>query len=123
MDDLNNLIAKELKGALAEVVKSRLNKWDGPLAKFVDEVVLASRDEIKGLLREGLTEALTLESFRIEIKASFTHTLARSLMNEYKGEIEKQANALRQAPEFRARVVLAIEQIVNDSILKKETTS
>ena len=106
------MISKELDGANAEVVKSRLSGYNSPLAKMVDEVVARQEGEIKALLREAITDAVSQDDFRREVKSAFAHTLARLLMADFKGEIEKQASALRQQPDFRARVVMAIEKIV-----------
>lgn len=113
--DINELVAKELHSAIAQTVKERLSGYNTPLSKMVDEVVSSQSQEIKSLLREAITEAVSKDDFRAEVKSAFVHTLARSLMNDFKGEIEKQANALRQQADFRARVVIAIEKIVSES--------
>jgi len=113
--EIDEIVSKELKGAIAQVVKERLSGYNSPLSKMVDEVVSSQQAEIKSLLREAITEAVSKDDFRAEVKSAFMHTLARSLMGEFKGEIEKQANALRQQADFRARVVMAIENIVSES--------
>jgi len=113
--NIDEIIAKELHGAIAKTVSERLSGYNTPLSKMVDEVVSSQAQEIKSLLREAITEAVSKDDFRAEVKSAFVHTLARSLMNDFKGEIEKQANALRQQADFRARVVMAIEKIVSES--------
>lgn len=113
--EIEKLIANEVHDALVKVLKDRLGGYGSPLSKMVDDVVVQNQSEIKELLKEGIKEAVTQEAFREEIKSAFAHTLARSLMNEFKGEIEKQANEMRRQPEFRARVVMAIEKIINES--------
>lgn len=107
-------VAKELEGAIAEVVESRMTGYNSPLSNMVDEVVKGQEREIKSLLREAISDAVSRDEFRAEVKSAFAHTLARLLMADFKGEIEKQANALRQQPDFRARVVMAIEKLVNE---------
>lgn len=113
--EIEGLVAKELGNALRGVVAEKLGQYGGPLHKCVDEVVLQNQAAIKALLTEAIKDAVTQEQFRAEIKSAFVHTLARSLMNEFKGEVEKQANALRQQADFRARVVLSIERIVSET--------
>ena len=112
---IEELVARELKESLDKVIRERLGSYGSPLSKFIDEVVTEQRDSIKSLLREAISEAIAKDDFRAEVKSAFTHTLARTLMQDYKGEIEKQANALRQQADFRARVVLAIENIVKEN--------
>lgn len=111
---LEQQIADAAKQALADAVKASVTQHNSPLNRLVVEVVEEHSSEIKSLLRDGISEALKHKDFKSEIKTAFTHKLARTLMSKYEGEIEKQANALRQQPEFRARVVLAIEAIVNE---------
>ncbi len=116
MPDLSieQIVARELQSALGEVIRSKIGGYNSPLHKFVDEVVIERQQEIKALLRTAVGDAIGQEDFKREIKSAFMHTLARSMMNEFKGEIEKQANALKQQADFRARVVLAIESVVNE---------
>lgn len=111
---LEQQIADAAKGAVAEAVRASLTGYSSPLQKMVNEVTAEKTETIKELLREGLDSALSSSNFRQEIRNAFNHKLARTLMAKYEGEIEKQANALRQQPEFRARVVLAIESIIKD---------
>jgi hypothetical protein len=113
--EIEDIVSKELKFALGEVIKNRLGSYGSPLSKFLDEVVSEKSSIIKQLLREAIDESMSQEVFRTEIKQAFAHQLARSLMSEFKGEIEKQANSLRQQADFRARVVLAIEKIVSEA--------
>jgi len=114
MLDIKELMFKELQNAISNVVREKMGRYDSPLAKMVDAVVSEHSTEIKDLLREAITASIQRDEFRNEVKSAFIHTLARSLMNDFKGEIEKQANQMRQQPEFRARVVLAIEKIVSE---------
>jgi hypothetical protein len=113
--EIEKLIANEVNDALVKVLKERLSSYGSPLQKMVDDVVVQNQSEIKELLKEGIKEAVTQEEFRKEIKSAFAHSLARSLMNEFKGEIEKQSNEMRRQPDFRARVVMAIEKIINET--------
>lgn len=113
--DINEIIAREMNGAIAKVAHERLARWDGPLAKLIDDAFIVHKDDIRAILYSAVSDGLSQETFRTEIKAAFMHALARNLMSEFKGEIEKQANAMRQQPEFRARVVMAIENIVSEA--------
>jgi hypothetical protein len=111
---LEQQIADAAKGAVGEAVRSSLTGYSSPLQKMVNDVVAERAGTIKDLLRGGLDSALDSTAFKKEIRDAFNHKLARTLMSKYEGEIEKQANVLRQQPEFRARVVLAIEAIVKE---------
>lgn len=114
INSLEQQIADAAKGAVSAAVQSSLTGYSSPLQKMVNDIVGERAETIKDLLRDGLDSALNSSAFKKEVRDAFNHKLARTLMSKYEGEIEKQANALRQQPEFRARVVLAIEAIVNE---------
>ena len=64
------------------------------------------------LLSDAVKSCVGDEAFREEIKSSTRKVLAKTLVARFGGEIEKQVNALKSDPTTRARIVLAIEEIV-----------
>ncbi|CAG1000399.1 hypothetical protein ANRL4_03092 [Anaerolineae bacterium] len=98
--------------AVQEAIKTKLGAYGSPLHKMVDDVVLARRADFVKLMNEAFDEAFSREEFRAEVRATFLHTMVRNILKEYGGEIEKQTNALKQNPEFRARVTLAISNAI-----------
>ena len=105
--------------AVQAAIKTKLEGYNSPLNKMVDQVVTAHQHEIVALMNDAFKQAFSNEAFRAEVQQAFIHSLARNLMKEYSGEVEKHANALKQHPEFRARVVLAIEGVVNEFAVKQ----
>jgi hypothetical protein len=116
--DLEQQVQRDLSTAIEKVVREQMGGYNSPLHKMVDAVVSEKATDIKALLRAAITDVVSAEEFKSEIRSAFAHSLARNLMNEYKGEIEKRANELRQQADFRARVTIAIEEIVTDSMKK-----
>lgn len=118
MDKLDKAIGETvtdvIRSAIGTATLERLKGYNSPLSKIIDDVVAANSGTIRGILQEAITDKANNAEFRAEVKSSFMHSLARVLMNEFKGEIEKQAHALRQNPEFRANVVLAINNVVKE---------
>jgi hypothetical protein len=53
------------------------------------------------------------EQFRANIAEQARHLLAKQLIQMFSGELEKAVNQLKSDPATRARIVLAIEQIVS----------
>jgi hypothetical protein len=67
---------------------------------------------MRTLLVEGIKSALSDESFRDQIKAALRTKLAKVLIERFGGELEKQVNTLKSDPATRARITLAIEEII-----------
>ena len=114
MIDLQQEIYKTVLAGIGDVIKDRLNRGysDNPLNKMIDSVVLSKQNEISKLIKESIDGALTVD-FRKEIKEAISHKLAKILISKMEGEIEKVANNLRNSPEFRAKVTLAITDVIN----------
>jgi hypothetical protein len=51
-----------------------------------------------------------VESIRVAVRQS----LAKTLVQRFGGELEKQVNALKSDPITRARITLALEEIVKE---------
>jgi hypothetical protein len=105
--------------AVQDAIKAKLGAYNSPLEKMVNQVVNVHEHQIVALMNDAFKQAFSNEAFRAEVQQAFIHSLARNLMKEYSGEVEKHANALKQHPEFRARVVLAIEGVVTEFAVKK----
>jgi hypothetical protein len=117
--NLETVIMQSAVEAVRDAIKAKLGAYNSPLEKMVNQVVNAHEHQIVALMNDAFQQAFSNEAFRAEVQAAFIHSLARNLMKEYSGEVEKHANALKQQPEFRARVVLAIDGIVKEFVTKQ----
>jgi hypothetical protein len=111
--NLENNIIETVHSAIGEAIKARLaiGYHDSPMNKMIDSVIVAREPAIRKLVEEAIDGALSGD-LRTAIKDACAHKLARVLVSKMEGEIEKRAVELRQSPEFRAKVTLAIEQAV-----------
>lgn len=106
---LENAIRDGIRKGVTEKFGSH---YDNPL----DALIKASLEKHCGTLRAMLEEAIGScvadKSFREEIQSAMRAVLARTLVQRFGGELEKQVNALKSDPTTRARIILAIEEIV-----------
>ena len=106
-------IATAVKESMGKAIESTLGGYNTPLAALIKEVVERRKDEVKELLESSMDSAFKGD-FREAIKDAVTHKLSRILVSKMEGEIEKQANELRSSPEFRAKLTLAIGQVIRE---------
>jgi hypothetical protein len=112
-------IPQELEKAIADGirngVKSVLERsYDNPLTKVFAAVLEAQSGKFRRMLEEAVTECATDPAFVESIKSATRTQLAKTLVQRLGGEIEKQVNTLKSDPLTRARITLALEEIVKE---------
>jgi hypothetical protein len=110
--DTDKLFENAIRDAIREGVKAKLSGYNSPLEKLMTDAVAKHSDKFRQLLEESIGECVLDEEFRKQIKQAVTHSLAKTLVQRFGGEIEKQVNVLKSDPTTRARITLAIEEIV-----------
>ena len=64
---------------------------------------------------EAMGEAIKDNNFKESIKSAFYHKVSRGLIEGLTGSVDKAINAFKQDPTIKAKMVLAIETIINES--------
>lgn len=109
-------IEKQVKNAICdgirEGVKSKLGGYNSPLDKLIAASLEKHSSEFRDLLESGIASCVVDAEFRDEITKAIQHKLASTLIQRFGGEMEKQVNVLKSDPTTRARITLAIEEIV-----------
>lgn len=113
--DIEATLMRAIQDGIRDGVKSRLSSnYDNPMTSLITEVLKEHDAAFRRMLAESLESAVGDERFREEIRTSVRHTLAKTLIARFGGELEKQVNVLKSDPTTRARITLAIEQIVKE---------
>lgn len=113
--DLNadELIRNALTDAIREGVKKELLQgYNSPLNKMLADAIASHQPAVRAVLEQGIASCLNDTEFREQLKAAVRQSLAKVLVQRFGGELEKQVNVLKSDPTTRARITLALEQIV-----------
>lgn len=115
MKSLEEQIIAAVTQGVGQAINWRIQSpyGESPLNKLIDQVVIERLPKIRSLIEEVVDGAITAD-FRNEIKDACTHKLARVLVSKMEGEFEKRATELRGSPEFRAKVTLAIDNVIKE---------
>jgi hypothetical protein len=98
---------------LRDAVKTRMgNGYNSPIDTVLNAALADQGAGLKALLIECISGALGDQTVRDQIKAGVNAQLARLLIQKFGGELEKQVNTLKSDPATRARITLAIEDII-----------
>lgn len=110
--DTDQLLLNAIRDGLREGVKSKFSGYHSPIEKLIEQAVSKHSESFRNLLEDSIASCIQEESFREEIAKATRTSLAKLLVQRFGGEIEKQVNVLKSDPTTRARIVLAIEEIV-----------
>ncbi len=110
--NLENELLQAVRNGIASGVADKLKGYNSPLEKLLADIINSQSPKIRDLLTEAISSAVGDEEFRENIKTSTRAKLASILVQRFGGELEKQVNALKSDPATRARITLAIEEIV-----------
>lgn len=112
--DATKILENAVADGLREGVKARLaNQYsNSPLDKLITETLADSVPAFRKLLEEAISSCTQDEEFRQQVKSSVRQQIAKTLIQRFGGEVEKQVNALKSDPTTRARITLAIEELV-----------
>ncbi len=113
--DFNREIVNALKDGLRDAIKSKLGGYSSPLDGYVKEVVHEHEAELKGIMREALSQVVASPEFRVSVKEAFLHKVARTLVENLDGAVKQAADKLKQDPTIKAQMVLAIQSIVDSA--------
>lgn len=110
--DVEKMVTNAVFDGLRKGVVDRLGSYNSPLEKLINDAIQKHSECMRGLLEGAIASCVKDEAFVDEIRGSVRTHLAKSLVQRFGGEIEKQVNALKSDPTTRARITLAIEDIV-----------
>lgn len=109
---LEDQVFNAIKDGIREGVKAKLNGYQSPLDKMIAEVLTKYDSLFRSLLSTSIESAMLNDEFREQIATQIRHKLASVLVARFGGELEKQVNVLKSDPTTRARITLAIEEII-----------
>lgn len=112
--DFEKMVNNALADAIREGFKQKVTQsyGDNPINKMLTSVLESHLPAMRTTLDAAITSVVTTEEFKKDIRQAVQHNLAKLLIQRFGGELEKQVNALKSDPMTRARITLAIEQIV-----------
>lgn len=110
--NLQDELLRCVQSGIAKAVNEKLGGYNSPLDKILQATIEAQSGEIRALLNSSVAAALASDGFREQIASSVRKKLADLLVQRFGGEMERQVNALKSDPSTRARITVAIDEII-----------
>jgi hypothetical protein len=113
------IIGKEdVVGVVREALMAKVGKvldgYNSPLDKIIHEVIVQHDAEFRGIIQKALEITIKDKQFVSDVNVQFKHKIAKVLVGKMEGAVEKAADRMRQDPSLRARMIIAIEEIIKE---------
>lgn len=116
--DADKLLHNAIRDGIQKGISEKLSGYNSPLDKFLVSAIERHSGTFRTLLEDAIGTCVNDAQFRSDIAQAVRHSLAKTLIQRFGGEMEKQVNVLKSDPTTRARITLAIEEIVKTQSAK-----
>jgi hypothetical protein len=107
-DDVVGVVREALMSKIGTV----MNGYTSPLDKIIISVINEYEADFREVVNNALQVTIKDKQFVSDVNVQFKHKIAKSLVGKLEGAVEKAADKLRQDPTLRARMILAIEELI-----------
>jgi len=116
---LESDILQVMQHSIDEAIKSVLTGYNSPLTKLVTEVVTIHSGELKSLISDSFSQVIKTDEFKQSIVNAFSHKVAKTIISNNDGLFDKVSNELKQDVMFKAKMVQAVVNVVEDCLKEK----
>lgn len=110
--DLEKQIAQQTQTAVQKAIHETLVAYNSPMRKLADRVVEENSDEIHGVMNKAFKSVIRTKAFEDTILEEFERKVAKMLVGQLSGQVEKAVSKIKQDPTLKAKMILAIEDII-----------
>ena len=96
MKNLEQDVLRTIQLSVQEAINKSLTGYNNPLSKLVDEVITEHKTEMKQIITDSFESVLRTDEFKQGIREGFSHKVARTIISNNQGLIEKVTNELKQ---------------------------
>lgn len=115
MTEFDQKILSVMQESIHQVVKERVGGYNSPLNPLINDAFKVHETTLRNIIYESMGEAIATVDFKKAVKEAFYHKVARSLIEGVSGSIDRSINLFKQDPVIKAKMVLAIEEIIKQS--------
>ncbi len=107
-------LLKAAEHAIYESISKMLaNDYRGPVSDAVKAVAEKHQEKLNAIVENAYLSVLDSDSFADSVKLAMNDKLARCLVSGLGGEVEKRVNELKADPVTRAKITLALTEIIS----------
>lgn len=111
--NIENEVKFAVRAAIHKAVAERLGGYQSPLNPIVDHVVSENKAMFHNMILSAI-DSMFENDHRKELRDAIAHKISKCLVSKMEGEIEKRVNDIRSNPEMRAKITLAITNVIKE---------
>lgn len=105
--------------AVSEAINKVLTGYDSPLVALVKQVVNSNSDYLREIISSSFNQVIRTDTFKQAIVDAFSHKVARTMISNNEGLFDKVCNELKQDSVFKAKMALAVSNVVEECLKEK----
>lgn len=105
---------------MSESIKSVLTGYNSPLTALVQSVVNENAKELRAIISDSFKLVISTDEFKQSIVNAFSHKVARTIISNNDGLFDKVSNELKQDAVFKAKMSLAVSNVVEECLREKK---
>ena len=113
-------VLKAVQISIDKAIVSTLTDYSSPLKKIINEVIIENNKELKSLISDSFQKVIRTEEFKQSILNGFSHKVARTIISNNDGLFDKVSNELKQDASFKAKMTLAVSNVVNECLNERK---
>jgi len=113
-------ILSAVQSSMDKTIREALSGYNSPLTALVKSVVDSHSTELRKTISDSFEEVIRTEDFKRSIVSAFSHKVARSIISNNDGLYDKVSNELKQDATFKAKMALAVANVVEECLTGKE---
>tara|TARA_R110002049_G_scaffold225946_7_gene397920 strand:+ start:2238 stop:2594 length:357 start_codon:yes stop_codon:yes gene_type:complete len=114
---MNAELLGQVEKALEKCIVDSMSSYNSPLNLAVKDALSDHKDQLHLMASESVSELVNSYDFKDLMQSEIKRKLAKVLISQYGGEIEKTVAKLKQDPTSRAKMTLAIDNVMDELIL------
>jgi len=113
-------ILKTAQRAIGESISKVMTGYDSPLVKLVKSVVDENSSTLRVIISDSFKQVISTDEFKQSIVSAFSHKVARTIISNNDGLFDKVSNELKQDSVFKARMAMAVSNVVEECLRDRE---
>ena len=109
---MEKAVISAAQNAITKAITEELVGYNKPLSKLVNNSIDKHSVELSKIIDGEFSALLDSETFKASLKQALNEKLAKVLVGKMGAELEKQVTKLKQNPETRAKITLAISSVI-----------
>jgi hypothetical protein len=107
-------VEKIVLESVTKHIGDKLN-YNNVLGNMVNNAIESQRESIQNTLDSMMQLVVSDKEFKSMIKQEFQHKVAKIIVGKLEGAVEKSVDIYRSNPTLRSKMIIAIENIINEN--------